>query len=40
MAAYLGLIDADFEVSEPPELVERVRRLAGRYEAAVTSPAG
>jgi predicted DNA-binding transcriptional regulator YafY len=40
MAAYLGLLDADFEVTDPPELVERVRRLAGRYEAAVTSPAG
>jgi predicted DNA-binding transcriptional regulator YafY len=35
MAAYLGLLEADFTVVEPPELIEQVRRLAGRYEAAV-----
>jgi predicted DNA-binding transcriptional regulator YafY len=34
LAAYLGLLDADFRVSEPPELVEALRVLAGRYAAA------
>jgi predicted DNA-binding transcriptional regulator YafY len=40
MAAYLGLLEADFTVTEPPELVERIGRLAGRYRAAVSSLAG
>ena len=31
MAVYLGLLDADFTVTDPPELVEHLRRLAGRY---------
>jgi predicted DNA-binding transcriptional regulator YafY len=34
LAAYLGMLDADFEVGEPPELVERLRTLAGRYHRA------
>jgi predicted DNA-binding transcriptional regulator YafY len=34
MAAWLGMLGADFEVGEPPELVEAVRALAGRYAAA------
>ena len=34
LAAYLGLLGADFRVSEPPELVEALRVLAGRYAAA------
>ena len=37
MAAYLGLLEADFTVQEPQELVEHVRRLAGRYGAAVSA---
>lgn len=35
LAAYLGMFDADFEVSEPPELVEHLRALAGRYKRAI-----
>ena len=34
LAAYLGLLGADFSVSEPPELVAAVRALAARYAAA------
>jgi hypothetical protein len=34
LAAYLGMLDADFEVHEPPELVEQVRALAARYQRA------
>jgi predicted DNA-binding transcriptional regulator YafY len=34
LAAYLAFLDADFEVTEPPELVERVRELAARFAAA------
>jgi predicted DNA-binding transcriptional regulator YafY len=30
----LALIGADFEIIEPPELVEEVRRLAERYRRA------
>lgn len=35
LAVYLSLLDADFTVSEPPELVARVRVLAARYHRAV-----
>jgi hypothetical protein len=34
LAAWLGMLGASFEVSEPPELVAAVRTLAGRYSAA------
>ncbi len=34
LAVYLGLMDADFEVSEPAELVQHLRRLIARYERA------
>jgi predicted DNA-binding transcriptional regulator YafY len=30
MAVYLGMLDADFTVSEPPELVAHIRKLADR----------
>ena len=36
LAAYLGMLGADFTVSEPPELVAHLRILAARYAAAVT----
>ena len=39
VAVYLGLLDFDFEVSEPPELVARIRMLAGRYRRATSDPA-
>jgi predicted DNA-binding transcriptional regulator YafY len=35
LAAWLGMLGADFSVSEPPELVEAMRRLAARYGAAI-----
>ncbi len=35
LAGYLGLLGADFAVSEPPELVAQLRVLAARYAAAV-----
>jgi predicted DNA-binding transcriptional regulator YafY len=35
LARYLGLIGVDFAVSEPPELVEELRRLSERYLRAV-----
>jgi predicted DNA-binding transcriptional regulator YafY len=34
IAVHLSLLDQDFEVSEPPELVEYVRRLSARYARA------
>jgi predicted DNA-binding transcriptional regulator YafY len=37
VAVYLGLLDIDFEVTEPPELVDRLRVLAARYLRAVPS---
>lgn len=39
LAVYIGMIDEDFEVTEPPELVEHLRALADRYRrAAVLQP--
>jgi predicted DNA-binding transcriptional regulator YafY len=34
LAGYLGLLGADFSVSEPPELVAAVQALASRYATA------
>jgi predicted DNA-binding transcriptional regulator YafY len=34
LAGYLGLLGADFSVSDPPELVAAVKALAARYAAA------
>ena len=34
LAMHLALLGVDFEVTEPPELVEQVRRLAERYRRA------
>jgi predicted DNA-binding transcriptional regulator YafY len=34
LAAWLGFLGADFSVTEPPELVDHLRRLAARYAAA------
>jgi predicted DNA-binding transcriptional regulator YafY len=34
LAAYLGLLGADFSVEEPPELVAAVRAIAARFAAA------
>jgi hypothetical protein len=35
----VGLLDADFDVSEPPELVARLRLIADRYGRAIGEPA-
>jgi predicted DNA-binding transcriptional regulator YafY len=36
LAVYLGMLDADFEVGEPRELVEQLQTLADRYRCAIT----
>jgi predicted DNA-binding transcriptional regulator YafY len=36
LAGYLGFLGTDFSVSEPPELVAHVRKLAARYAAAAS----
>ena len=38
VAAYVGMLDLDFRVAEPPELVDHVRRLGERYLRATTDP--
>jgi predicted DNA-binding transcriptional regulator YafY len=38
LSVYLALIGFDFEVSEPPELVDRVRWLAERFSRATSGP--
>jgi predicted DNA-binding transcriptional regulator YafY len=35
LAVYLGMLDADFEVDGPPELVERLATLSDRYRHAI-----
>ena len=39
LALYLGLLDADFDVIDAPELAEELRRLARRYTQAAGGPA-
>jgi hypothetical protein len=34
LAVYLGMLDADFEVTSPPELVTYLRVLSDRYARA------
>jgi predicted DNA-binding transcriptional regulator YafY len=34
LAVHLGMLGVDFEVSEPPDLVEHIRTLADRYDRA------
>jgi hypothetical protein len=38
LALYLGMLDADFEVRQPPELVEQLAALAERYRRAIATP--
>jgi predicted DNA-binding transcriptional regulator YafY len=38
LAVYLGMLDADFEVRQPPELVEQLATLADRYRRAISTP--
>jgi predicted DNA-binding transcriptional regulator YafY len=35
LALYLGMLDADFEIVDSPELVYALRKLAGRYQHAI-----
>ena len=35
LALYLGMLDADFEIVDSPELVDALRKLASRYQRAV-----
>lgn len=35
LALYLGMMDADFTVTEPPELLARLTKLATRFSSAV-----
>ncbi|HEV2784287.1 MAG TPA: YafY family protein [Actinophytocola sp.] len=35
LALYLGMLDADFEIVDSPELVEALRTLAARYQRAI-----
>jgi predicted DNA-binding transcriptional regulator YafY len=37
LTLYLGMMDADFTVSEPPELVERLRKMSERFLSAAAS---
>jgi predicted DNA-binding transcriptional regulator YafY len=39
LAVYLGMLDADFSIIEPPELVAHVKDLAGRYTRAGSTAA-
>jgi predicted DNA-binding transcriptional regulator YafY len=36
LAVHLGLLDLDFTVTEPPELVEHLRRLSARFARAIS----
>jgi predicted DNA-binding transcriptional regulator YafY len=38
LAVYLGMMDVDFEVTEPPELVDHLRNLIDRYDRATRGP--
>ena len=38
LATHLGLIDHDFPVDDPPELVAKLRELADRYGRATNRP--
>jgi predicted DNA-binding transcriptional regulator YafY len=35
LALYLGMLDADFEIVDSPELVDALRKIAGRYQRAI-----
>ena len=40
VAAYVGMLELDFRVADPPELVEHVRRLGERYLRATADASG
>jgi hypothetical protein len=35
LALYLGMLNADFEVTESPELIQELAKLAARYTQAI-----
>ena len=35
LALYLGMLDADFEIVDAPELVDALRELTSRYQRAI-----
>ncbi len=37
LALYLGMLDTDFEIVDSPELMDALRKLAGRYQRAADS---
>jgi hypothetical protein len=37
LALYLGMLDADFEIVDSPELSDALRALAGRFQRAADS---
>lgn len=37
LALYLGMLDADFEIVDSPELVDALRKIAERYHRAVNT---
>jgi hypothetical protein len=37
LAVYLGMLDVDFEVRHPPELIEQLQALSDRYRRAITT---
>jgi len=38
LALYVGLLDVDFEILDPPELADAFSRLAERYQRAANGP--
>ncbi|RCG21923.1 WYL domain-containing protein [Sphaerisporangium album] len=38
IAVYLGMLDLDFQVTDPPELVEHMRDITARYARATGAP--
>ena len=40
LALYLGMLDADFEIVDAPELVDALRKLTGRYQRAIDASQG
>ena len=40
LALYLGMLDADFEIVDAPELVDALRKLTGRYQRAIDASPG
>ena len=40
LAAYVGMFGVDFEVTEPPELLQEIQRLSERLERAAAVPVG